>query len=48
MAQVDPIEQADNEARMRDWILNRHDGARPAAAQPSEERRGFFRRLFGG
>jgi penicillin-binding protein 1A len=49
VAQVDPIEQADNEARMRDWILNRDGSPQPVRQQqPVEERRGFFRRLFGG
>jgi penicillin-binding protein 1A len=48
VAQVDPAEQADNEARMRDWILNRDGGPQPARQHPAGERRGFFRRLFGG
>jgi hypothetical protein len=47
-AQASPTEQADNEARMREWILNRDASPQPARARPSGERRGFFRRLFGG
>jgi penicillin-binding protein 1A len=43
--QAGPAEQAENEARMRDWILNRGD---LPAAEPQRERPGFFRRLFGG
>ena len=53
MAQASPAEAADNEARMREWILNRGIdyrenptyGAQPA---PAPQRRGFFQRLFGG
>ncbi len=49
VAQASPAEQMDNEARMRDWILNRGDTDIYApAAQPVRERRGFFQRLFGG
>ena len=49
MAQASPEEQAANEARMREWILNRGvDGYPLPAAAPPPERRGFFRRLFGG
>jgi penicillin-binding protein 1A len=47
-AHAGPAEQADNEARMREWILNRDAGPQPARARQSGERRGFFRRLFGG
>jgi hypothetical protein len=51
MAQGDPNagwrggERADNEQRMRDWILNRGGGReRPV---PARQERGFFQRLFG-
>jgi penicillin-binding protein 1A len=53
-AQVSPEEQAANEARMRNCMLNRSaDCARqpPSGAQPPRVDRGaggFFRRLFGG
>jgi penicillin-binding protein 1A len=47
VAQASPGEQMDNEARMRDWILNRGADGMPVA-QPVRERRGFFQRLFGG
>ncbi len=49
---VSPEEQAANEQRMRNCILNRTPGcaalpAQQPAAQP-QRRRGFFERLFGG
>jgi penicillin-binding protein 1A len=53
-AQVSPAEQADNDARMRNCILNRtadcamqppSGGVRP---QRTDNGGGFFRRLFGG
>ncbi|HWT30634.1 MAG TPA: penicillin-binding protein 1A [Propylenella sp.] len=50
-AAASPAEQAQNEARMRDIILSRGYDSVPAAAPhaaPAGERRGFFRRLFGG
>ena len=49
VAQASPAEPAENEARMREWILNRGSDMPPQpAAAPQGERRGFFRRLFGG
>jgi hypothetical protein len=50
-AAATPAEQAQNEARMREIILSRgYDSVQQAAPQtaPVAERRGFFRRLFGG
>jgi penicillin-binding protein 1A len=48
-AAASPQEQAANEARMREWILNR--GSEQPQYRPQDERGGpggFFRRLFGG
>jgi len=45
-AAASPDEQVANEQRMRNWIFRDNDGAQPQPAQV--ERRGFFRRLFGG
>ncbi|MGH6926450.1 MAG: transglycosylase domain-containing protein [Propylenella sp.] len=51
-AQASPEEQAANDARMRNCILNRSANCAieaPSMAQPQRrERRGFFQRLFGG
>jgi penicillin-binding protein 1A len=50
-AQASPEEQAANEQRMRDWILNRGDDQTPDYVPQPENRGGaggFFRRLFGG
>ncbi len=51
--QVSPEEQAANEARMRNCILNRSPDCASQAplvvqTPPRRERRGFFERLFGG
>ena len=49
-APADSVEQAINEARMREMILNRgYDSVPQHAPQavPAAERRGFFSRLFG-
>ena len=48
VSQVSQGERAANEARMREWILNRGDEGRPMQPPPPAERRGFFRRIFGG
>jgi penicillin-binding protein 1A len=48
VAQVSPQEQASNEARMRDWILNRGAEGEGMPLEPQPKRRGFFQRLFGG
>jgi penicillin-binding protein 1A len=52
VSQLSPEEQADNDTRMRNCILNRSvDCARttPLVVEPPHrERRGFFQRLFGG
>ena len=47
-AAANPDEQSANEQRMRNWILRdgNDGGVQPQPAQV--ERRGFFRRLFGG
>jgi penicillin-binding protein 1A len=43
---VDTGQRDANEARMRDWILNRDNGAAPPP-QARKKHRGFFARLFG-
>jgi penicillin-binding protein 1A len=43
-----PEDQAANEARSRAWILRDNNTQSTGPAGPQPERRGFFRRLFGG